>query len=896
MSAENSLPQPSAAPGRTSARHGVPTELRSEVRLLGAALGQVLRESVGADLFDDVERLRKAVIDARNGAGPAEAPAAIVGELDELRAEQVAKAFTVYFQLVNLAEERQRVRALRGRSASDRPDSFSGLVGRLKPDQLAALLPELEVHPVLTAHPTEARRRAAVTAIHRVGEAIDLPDQVERERQLLEEITALWRTAQLRSLKPGPIDEVRTAMAVFDESLFGMVPTVYRAFESALAGSDAGTQPPTVPSYLRLGSWIGGDRDGNPNVTAAITREALDVQADHVLRALTDAAERLASTLTLDALSTPPSAALRAAADRAADQHPALIERLTSSENEPHRDYLLYVAARLGATLDRHADLAYRDADEFTADLRLLQASLAAAGAVRMAYGGVQDLLWQAETFGFHLAELEVRQHSGLHTAALTAYLGDDARDSLVLDRVAREGFGDPVSPPDEMSREILSTMRAIAALQHRWGVRACHRYVVSFTSRASDLVAVRALARIALGDGAIDLDVVPLFETQEDLENSVPVLEEWLTFPSTQAHLAANGNRVEVMLGYSDSAKDVGPVSATLSLYEAQARLAEWAAQHDIALTLFHGRGGALGRGGGPAGRAILSGAPGSVAGRFKVTEQGEVILARYGTPEIAVRHLEQVTTSVLLASTPEVEARTAESAVRFKDLALRTGEAAKSAFRSLVQTDGFADFFAEVSPLEELGLLHIGSRPARRKSAGGHDLASLRAIPWVFAWAQTRCNLPGWYGLGTGLAAAAAVDGGLEELRAAYAAWPLFSSMLDNAEMSLAKADRDIAARYLALSERPELADTILAEFDLSVSMLLQVLQRDALLAGHRVLGWAVELRNPYVDALSHLQLRALTALRSAESSDGPASEAQQRLLLLTVGGVAAGLQNTG
>jgi phosphoenolpyruvate carboxylase len=887
----------STAPGRTNARHGVPPELRSEVRLFGAALGQVLRESVGAELFDDVERLRRAVIDARNGEGPAEAPAAIVAGFDALRAEQVARAFTVYFQLVNLAEERQRVRALRGRSASDRPDSFSGLVSRLKPEQLATLLPELEVRPVLTAHPTEARRRAAVTAIHRVGEAIDLPDQAARERQLLEEITALWRTAQLRATRPGPIDEVRTAMAVFDESLFAMVPTVYRAFESALSGTDAGTRPPTVPTYLRLGSWIGGDRDGNPNVTATITREALDVQADHVLVALTDATEALATALTLDAETTPPSAALRLAADRAADQNPALIDRLTSSENEPHRDYLLYVAARLGATRDRHADLAYPGTAEFVADLRLVQASLAEAGAARIAYGGVQDLLWQAETFGFHLAELEVRQHSAQHTAALACYLGDDARDPEVLDRVAREGFGEPVTPLDDMSREVLSTIRAIAALQHRWGVRACHRYVISFTSRASDLVAVRALARIAVGDGPLDLDVVPLFETQEDLENSVPVLEEWLTFPSTQAHLAANGNRVEVMLGYSDSAKDVGPVSATLSLYDAQARLALWAKRHGIALTLFHGRGGALGRGGGPAGRAILSGAPGSVAGRFKVTEQGEVILARYGTPEIAVRHLEQVTTSVLLASTPEIEEHTAEAAVRFADLAVRVGDAAKDAYRSLVETDGFADFFAEVSPLEELGLLQIGSRPARRKSASGHDLASLRAIPWVFAWAQTRCNLPGWYGLGTGLAAAAAVDGGLDELRAAYAAWPLFSSLLDNAEMSLAKADRDIAARYLGLSDRSGLAATILAEFDLSVSMLLRVLQRDALLGGHRVLGWAVELRNPYVDALSHLQLRALTALRSSgEDLSGPEAEAHQRLLLLTVGGVAAGLQNTG
>ena len=539
-------PPPSPSPGRVTARHGVPPELRAEVRVFGAALGTVMTESVGADLFADVERLRRAVIDTRNGEDTAESPAEIVAGFDTVRAEQVARAFTVYFQMANLAEERQRVRALRGRSASDRPDSFSGLVSRLEPEQLADMLTGLRVHPVLTAHPTEARRRAAVTAIHRVGEAIDLPDGVARERRLLEEVTSLWRTAQLRDTKPGPIDEVRTAMAVFDESLFAMVPTVYRAFDAAISGAETGTRPPAVPTYLRLGSWIGGDRDGNPNVTAPITREALDVQADHVLVALTNAAERLASTLTLYSEATPPSPALRAAADRAADMHPALIGRLSDGENEPHRDYLLFVAARLAATRDRHADLAYANADDFVADLRLLQKSLADAGAARIAYGGVQDLLWQAETFGFHLAELEVRQHSGLHTAALACYLGDDARSSEVLDRVAREGTGDPVTAIDDMSREVLSTIRAVAALQQRWGVRACHRYIISFTSRASDLVAVRALARIAIGDAPLDIDVIPLFETQEDLQNSVPVLEEWLSFPSTQAHLAGNGRKVE--------------------------------------------------------------------------------------------------------------------------------------------------------------------------------------------------------------------------------------------------------------------------------------------------------------------------------------------------------------
>jgi phosphoenolpyruvate carboxylase len=392
---------------------------------------------------------------------------------------------------------------------------------------------------------------------------------------------------------------------------------------------------------------------------------------------------------------------------------------------------------------------------------------------------------------------------------------------------------------------------------------------------------------------------VIPLFESGDDLARAPQVLTGMLDIPAVRERLAVNGGHLEVMLGYSDSAKELGPASATFRLFEAQAAMAKWAAEHDVRITLFHGRGGALGRGGGPAGRAVLAQAPGSVDGRFKVTEQGEVIFARYGRHAIGLRHLEQVTSAVLLSSSPSVAARNGEAADTFRALTARIDDAAKAAFRSLVEADGFAEWFATVSPLDEIGGLRIGSRPARRGHGGGPlGLEDLRAIPWVFAWSQTRLNLPGWYGLGSGLAAAESYveepGDGLAELRRAYAEWPLFTSLLDNAEMSLAKTDRAIAARYLALGSRDDLAEQVLAEYDLTRRLVLMVTRHDRPLAGRHVLSRAIALRDPYVDALSYLQLRALTALRA----DAPAHEREslERLLLLTVNGISAGLQNTG
>jgi phosphoenolpyruvate carboxylase len=541
-----------------------------------------------------------------------------------------------------------------------------------------------------------------------------------------------------------------------------------------------------------------------------------------------------------------------------------------AAEGQPHRQKIMLAAARVRATRVRDADLAYRSPDELLADIRLVQSSLAAAGAARSAFGELQHLAWQVETFGFHLAELEIRQHSGVH------------RDALA-DLEAGGGVA-----TQDATREVLATIRVMAALQDRWGWRSCHRYVVSMCHSAEDLLAPTRLARYALGERAdsVALSVVPLFETGEDLQRCTEVLDEWV------AALGSAPERVEVMLGYSDSAKDIGPLSATLLLYDAQAALARWAARHGVALTLFHGRGGSLGRGGGPVNRAILAQPPGSVAGRFKVTEQGEVIFARYGNPQIALRHLEQVTSAVLLAGTAMIADRNTEASIEFAELGAAMERAGREAYRALVETDGFADFFAQVSPLEELSDLALGSRPSRRPGGSGLTLADLRAIPWVFAWSQTRCNLTGWFGLGSGLAAADSI----EDLRAAYRDWPLFTALIDNAEMSLAKTDRIVAERYLALGDRPDLTERILAELDLTTRLVLEILELPRLLDGRRILSAAVDLRNPYVDALSHLQLRALTALRRGDYADEAEERRLRELLLLTVNGVAAGLQNTG
>ncbi len=892
---EHAFPEPTDTSairiiGRFEAGRGIPDAMRSDVRMLGALLGQVLRESGSDDLFEDVERLRLATIQAydEETSDAFQRAAAIAESFSIARADEVARAFTCYFLLVNLAEEHQRVRVLRERAGQpgreDAADTVATAYARLKTevgdDEARRRLEGLRFHPVFTAHPTEARRRAVSSSIRRLSELLTQHDAASdggaeehrARRRMLEEIDTLWRTAPLRAQKPSPTDEVRQVMSVFDETLFTTVPHVYRRIDDALRGEDSGSTEPVVPAFVRIGSWVGGDRDGNPFVTASVTREASQIAADHVLRGLERALERIGRTLTLDAEDTPPSAEVTALWDRFAAAEPRRAEELGArSPGEPYRRVLLALSHRVGATR-RGDEQRYAAPEELLADLRAVQASLRDAGAQRHAFGGVQHLIWQVETYGFHLTELEVRQHSQVHANAL-----------------AELEAGDAISAQTE---EVLEVFRAIAEIQRDRGLRAAGRYVVSFTQAASDLANVHRLAKHALGDDAPVLDVVPLFETFADLQAAPEILAETVTFPEFQERLAATGNKLEVMLGYSDSSKDVGPVAANLALYEAQEKIAQWAKEQGLELTLFHGRGGALGRGGGPANSAILAQPPHSVDGRFKLTEQGEVIFARYGEPAIAMRHIDQVAAATLLASSPTVEQRTSDAAARFADIAAVMDRSSRDRFFSLVKAEGFAPWFATVTPMEEIGLLALGSRPARR-GLSVESLEDLRAIPWVFAWTQARINLAGWFGLGTALAAV----GDEARLTEAYREWPLLRTMIDNVAMSLAKTDERIAREYLALGDRDDLAQLVLDEMSLTREWVIRLTGGVGLLENKPILQRAVQLRTPYVDALSLLQLRALRALRDpAEATGSGSDDEQRRLLLLSVSGVAAGLQNTG
>lgn len=874
--------------GRFEAGQELPDRLRADVRLLGRLLGNVLRESGSPGLYDDVERLRSATIDAYTDASPEafERAAVIADSFALQRAHEVAHAFTCYFHLVNLAEEHQRVRVLREREGAPRDGqdsidaAYRQLAEELGEDAARERLRGLRFHPVFTAHPTEARRRAVSASIRRLADLLAeheaaAPGSVRQqraERRMLEEVDLLWRTAPLRAEKPSPLDEVRAVMSVFDETLYTALPQIYRRVDEALQGAEAGRGAPVVTPFVRLGTWVGGDRDGNPFVTAQVTRRAAAIASEHVLLGLENTAQRVGRALTVDAGSTPASDALLALWQRLqnADEE-AAHDIAKRSPGEPHRRVLLMIAGKIAATREGTADLAYDDPDELLTDLRTVQDSLLHAGAARQAYGDLQQFLWQVESYGFHLAELEVRQHSAVHARALTE-----------VDE------GGELSAETE---EVLEVFRAIAHVQQRHGRRAAGRYIVSFTQSADDLANVYRLADAAMGEQGPVLDVIPLFETFADLQAAPAILAEAVRLPEFAERLERTGRQLEVMLGYSDSSKDVGPVAANLALYEAQARLAGWAREEGIELTLFHGRGGALGRGGGPANSAILAQPPHSVDGRFKLTEQGEVIFARYGEPAIAMRHIDQVAAATLLAGAPSIERRNSDAALRYADVAATMDAASRERFFALVKAPGFAPWFAQVTPMEEIGLLPLGSRPARR-GLSVESLEDLRAIPWVFAWTQARINLAGWFGLGTALDAV----GDEELLREAYREWPLLRTVVDNVAMSLAKADPRIALGYLSLGDRDDLASLVMDELTLTREWVVRITGGGELLADKPVLQRAVKMRSPYVDALSLLQLRALRSLRATAAEGAAPDSDEQRLLLLSVHGVAAGLQNTG
>ena len=824
----------------------------------------------------------------------------IVDKMDVHDAQLLARAFTTYFHLANLCEENYRVSVLHSREAAVNEDqavdpvnemtcAYHQLINEMGPARAKELLDQLEFHPVFTAHPTEARRKAVEGKIRRISQLLEAhkllggSDKKENSRRLFNEIDALFRTSPIALKKPTPVEEADTILDIFDNTLFYTIPQVYRRFDDWILGDKAGLVPPVCPAFFHPGSWIGSDRDGNPNVTAKVSRQVARKFSDHVLGALEIETRHIGKNLTMESTTTPPSAELKSLWNRQKEMSERLTDKAALiSTKELHRAVMLVMADRLRATIDRDVDLMYHSCEDFIADLKIVQRSLADANAKRSAYGPLQDLIWQTETFGFHMVEMEFRQHSVVHSRAL-----EDIRE---------HGLHGERGELQPMTHEVLDTFRALGAIQKRNGVKAARRYIISFTKSAQNIKDVYELNRLSFArpEDVPTIDVIPLFEQLEDLQNSVDVLEEMIKIPEVQARLKATGGKLEVMLGYSDSSKDAGPTSATLALHSAQERIAKWAESHDIDLTLFHGRGGAVGRGGGPANRAVLAQPVGSVKCRFKLTEQGEVIFARYGNPVLAIRHVESVAAATLLQSAPSVEKRNTDMTEKYADMASKLDEVAHNRFLDLLNTPDFAPWFSTVTPLTEIGLLPIGSRPAKR-GLGAKSLDDLRTIPWIFSWAQARINLAAWYGLGS----ACEAFGDLATLRQAYEDWPLFSTFIDNIEMSLAKTDERIAKMYLALGDREDLNKKVLDEMELTREWVLKIVGDEWPLQHRHVLGQAIRIRSPYVDALSVTQVLALRSLRKRvdkeELTHGQKAN-YTYLILCTVSGVAAGLQNTG
>ena len=824
--------------------------------------------------------------------------ASIIDQLDEKNTTLLMRAFVTFFHLANICEENYRVKSLRTRESAvptteaedpinDITVAYRQLVDECGRGKANALLNRLEFHPVFTAHPTEARRKAVEGKIRRIADLLEKHQSLggvallENERLLLQEIESLFRTSPISHRKPTPVEEADTIIDIFDSTLFQMVPEVYRRFDDWELGEKAGTVPPVCPAFFHPGSWIGSDRDGNPNVTAKVSRKVAEKFRVHMLETLADATHFIGRNLTLDVASTKPSDQLVNLWSHQCEMSEKITARAIGiSSSELHRACMLVIAERLRATIVRTADIMYRNCDDYIADLRVVQNSLAEAGAVRTAYGPLQKLIWQAESFGFHMVEMEFRQHSLVHSRAL-----EDIR------KHGRNGERGELQP---MTKEVLDTFRAIGQIQRKSGVNAARRYIISFTKSAQNVADVYELARLAFSheEDIPVLDVIPLFEQLEDLLGAVDTLDEMIKLPDVQRRLAQTGGRLEVMLGYSDSSKDAGPTSATLTLHAAQAAIAEWADKNGIDLILMHGRGGAVGRGGGPANRAVLSQPKGSVNCRFKLTEQGEIIFARYGDPTLARRHIESVAGATLLQSAPSIEWTNTDSTAKYSELAAALDSASHERYLDLLNTEGFAEWFSTVTPLTEVGLMPIGSRPAKR-GLGAKSLDDLRTIPWIFSWSQARINLAAWYGLGT----ACEKYGDLAKLKAAYAEWPLFTTFIDNIEMSLSKTDERIGRLYLSLGDREDLSKKVLDEMELTRKWVLAIVGDEWPLQHRRVLGPVIRMRLPFVNVLSVTQALVLRTLRT--KGDKLTPEEKERfiyLILCTVSGVAAGLQNTG
>jgi phosphoenolpyruvate carboxylase len=841
---------------------------------------------------DDAARLRRGELPGGRRALVAE-----IEQLSEDELESVARAHALDCHLMNVAEERERLRALAARGevpADGVVAAIDDLVDRgLRERELRALFDQALIMPVLTAHPTESRRRSSLDHLARIGALLD----GARPGTLDAEVLALHATEDARERRPTPLDEVEAVLDVFRRSLLEVTPHVYRTIEDRLAARLGSSASWRLPSFMRWGTWVGGDRDGNPNVTAAVTRAAFARQRSTTLARYLADVEALGRSLSVSARRVRPGGLdeleLSLASDR--ERWPEIAARARPrTPHEPWREKLWYMQARLRATIE-HGEDGYPSAQRYRADLAVLDRALRAAGLDVVADQALRDALRRVDVFGFHLASLDLRQHSGVHDRVVGELLARGGRpDYLDLDEGGRravlgEVLARPIAPVrdrdalTEETRELLATLDVVGRARRELGPRACERYVVSFTREVSDLLEIVLLARAA-GLAPGELRPVPLLEQLEDLARAEAIAHDVLAHPVLRGEL---DGELEVMVGYSDSGKQAGYVASAMALRRAQQVLAEVCTGAGVMLTVFHGRGGALGRGGGPEGDAIRAQPPEALRGRIRVTEQGETVTARYGKPAIAERDLELTIAAVLAATgAAKPDARGDEAALQ------RAGEAAYRAYLALTaDEDLLARYTVAATPIEDVAHLPIGSRPARR--SGRLALEALRAIPWVFSWTQSRHGVPGWFGVGTAIDALVA-DLGEPATRELVERSRFFRTLVQNCELSLVRSDIEVAAEYARLADPDarQLFAVIQAEHARTVRALRTILRMEPPLATRPYLRASVERRNPHLDVLSQVQIEALRRRRAGDGN----IERLTRIVFTTIGGIAAGLQTAG
>ncbi|HEV8381043.1 MAG TPA: phosphoenolpyruvate carboxylase [Gemmatimonadales bacterium] len=897
--------------------------LRDDVRILGALVGDVLREQCGEPFFQLVERARRASI-----ASADTELHSLVRDLPPRDAETLIRAFSTYFEVVNLAERIHRIRRRRDylRSASDAQEgSLEASAARLAaagvtPSQIAALLERLRIEPVFTAHPTEATRRTLLEKEQVIGrllvERLDPSHTPDEERAALarirEEVTTTWQTDPQPSARPSVMDELENVLFYLTDVVYRIVPPFSEELEQAVRKAFTTEVPVPTRPVLRFGSWVGGDMDGNPNVGAETLRAALARQRELVLERYRREAGELARRLSQSGARTGVSDAVRERVAAYSTQFPQALATIpTRYHDMPYRVLFRLIAARLDATR-RDAPEGYAAAVELERDLGLVIASLRTHRGEHAGVFGVQRLLRRVETFGFHLATIDLRQHSHVHRAVLARLLADpNWSDRPATDRVARlrrvlDHGERPAGAPDAQAARTLDVFKAIAETRARFGPDAVGPYIISMTEGADDVLAVLVLARWGglVGSQHVPLDVAPLFETVADLEDAAYIMHSLYDEPYYRAHLGERGMHQIVMIGYSDSNKDAGIGASRWALQRAQAGLVETTEKSGVDLTFFHGRGGTVSRGGGRITSAILSAPPGAIRGRYRMTEQGEAINAKYGLRGIAMRTLEQTVSAVALATALPRAPEPRESA--WTTIMDAIAQDSRTAYRALVYDDlQFVEYFRHATPIDVIQRMEIGSRPASRVEGaagpvgaeGGNGqryiIERLRAIPWVFAWTQSRHLLPGWYGLGTALNRATEWYGAatLGELARE---WPFLRALLDDVEMVLATADMAIAARYASLAgdAGKHYFPLIRAEFDRTVANVLALKQERELLDSDPALQRSILLRNPYVDPMSLLQIDLLERWRAAGRPDDDVF----RALLASVRGIAQGLQSTG